>query len=262
MEPLFVVKIGGNVIDDEPKLGTFLEAFGRIRGHKILVHGGGKLATTLAGKLGIAQQMVEGRRITDGETLKVVTMVYAGLINKVIVAKLQAAGCNAMGLCGADGNAILAHRRVHATTDYGMVGDVDLVSRPVFEHLLAQSDTLVVAPITHDGRGQLLNTNADTIAQEIARAMSPAYATRLIYCFEKAGVLEDAADESTCISRISPLRYESLKGHQKIFAGMIPKLDNAFEALKSGVKQVRIGRAEDLENLVGGNSGTLITLEE
>jgi len=255
---LSIVKIGGNVIDDEAKLETFLAAFAAVPGKKILVHGGGKLATKVAEGLGVQQQMLDGRRITDAETLKIVTMVYAGTINKNIVARLQAKGCNAMGLTGADGNAILAHKRVHATIDYGYVGDVDAVDAALLTSLLMLDKTLVLAPITHDGKGQLLNTNADTIAQEVARALCRSFDTSLVYSFEKSGVLLDADDDSSVITRIDPAYYKQLKEQQVIFAGMIPKLDNAFAALHSGVGKVIIGRAERLSALLTGQSGTTI----
>src|ERR1700712_2907164 len=196
MEPLVVIKIGGNIIDDEGKLAAFLSEFAAVKGKKILVHGGGKLATKLASALGVQQQLVDGRRITDAETLKIVTMVYAGYINKNIVAKLQAYGCNAVGLTGADGNLILAHKRIHALLEYGFVGDVDAVNSLLVEDLLSDGFAPVIAPITHDNKGQLLNTNADTIVQEIAKALSNNFDTTLIYSFEKAGVLSDANDEN------------------------------------------------------------------
>ncbi|HWK06497.1 MAG TPA: acetylglutamate kinase [Puia sp.] len=277
---LSIIKIGGNIIDDETKLGAFLDAFAAVKGKKILVHGGGKLATKLADGLGIRQQLVDGRRITDAETLRIVTMVYAGTINKNIVAQLQARGCNALGLTGADGNAILAHKRGVAgapgggnaalgseapgsggatpAIDYGYVGDVDAVNAPFLTSLLEQDKVLVFAPITHDGKGQLLNTNADTIAQEIARGLSGSFETSLVYSFEKSGVLLHAEDESSVIGRIDPSYYQELKQRQVIFAGMIPKLDNAFAALRSGVGKVIIGRAEELPQLLAGQSGTTI----
>lgn len=255
---LSVIKIGGNIIDDEQKLAAFLDVFAAVKGKKILVHGGGKLATKVAEGLGIQQQMVDGRRITDAETLRIVTMVYAGTINKNIVAGLQARGCDALGLTGADGNAILAHKRVHPTIDYGFVGDVDAVNSSLLTSLLMQDKTLVFAPITHDGKGQLLNTNADTIAQEIARSLSSGFTTSLVYSFEKSGVLLDASDDSSVIGRIDPVYYQELKQQQKIFAGMIPKLDNAFSALNSGVQKVIIGKAEELPSLLTGKSGTTI----
>ena len=261
MAKLYVIKIGGNIIDDEAKLTSFLKDFTSIEEKKILVHGGGKLATRLAEKLGIEQQLVDGRRITDAETLKIVTMVYAGFINKNIVAGLQANNCNAMGLCGADGDAILAHKRQHPVLDYGFVGDVDAINTELISGLLAKNIAVVFAPITHDQQGQLLNTNADTIAQEIARGMSELYDVQLIYSFEKSGVLLDANDDTTVIPEIKPSYYQQLKSKNKIFAGMIPKLDNAFAALKSGVDKVIIGKAENLKELINGSSGTTIINE-
>lgn len=258
MEKLFVIKIGGNIIDDEIKLSSFLQSFAKIEGKKILVHGGGKLATKLAKQLGVEQQMIDGRRITDTETLKIVTMVYAGSINKNIVAKLQSHHCNAIGLSGADGNVIKAHKRIHPTIDYGFVGDVDAVNSPLLKSLLEQNIAVVLAPITVDSKGQLLNTNADTIAQETAKALSNLYEVELIYSFEKSGVLLDVHDETTVISTINPSTYKTLKEENKIFEGMIPKLDNAFVALQSGVKKVIIGKAEELDQLISGNSGTCI----
>lgn len=261
MDKLYVIKIGGNIIDDEQKLRSFLQDFAAVPGRKILVHGGGKLATKLAATLGIEQQLVDGRRITDAETLKVVTMVYAGYINKTIVAQLQANGCNAMGLSGADGNSIQAHKRQHPSIDYGFVGDVDAVNTHLFQSLLEQDIAIVAAPITHNKEGLLLNTNADTIAQEIARAMSGLYEVDLIYSFEKSGVLLDAEDDNTVIPRIDFAYYTALKEKQLIFAGMIPKLDNAFHALNSGVSKVIIGKAEQLLQLIKGQAGTAIQQE-
>ena len=261
LETLYVIKIGGNIIDDEQKLSSFLQTFAQVKRNKILIHGGGKLATKMAAELGIEQQMVDGRRITDAETLKIVTMVYAGYINKNIVAKLQAAGCNAIGLTGADGDLIKAHKRIHATIDYGFVGDVDAVNSELLSELINKDQTIVIAPITHDGTGQLLNTNADTIAQEVAKAMSSKYNVRLIYSFEKKGVLLDVNDESSVIPKINETYYQELKAKELIFAGMLPKLENAFSALQQGVGQVIIGKAEELEWLITGHSGTTITHE-
>jgi acetylglutamate kinase len=261
MEPLYVIKIGGNIIDNEAKLSSFLTAFAGIEGKKILVHGGGKLATKLAAQLGVEQQMIEGRRVTDADTLRIVTMVYAGYINKNIVAQLQANQCNAIGLCGADGNILQSHKRQHVTIDYGFVGDVDKVNTPVLQSLLSQQVTVVMAPITHNMEGQLLNTNADTIAQEIAQAMSAHYQVHLIYSFEKAGVLLNADDDSTVIPAITQASYAQLKQQNIIFAGMIPKLDNAFAALNRGVHRVVIGKAEQLQQLIQQQSGTSIIHE-
>jgi len=275
-EALYVIKIGGNIIDDEAKLSSFLQSFASIEGKKILVHGGGKLATRIAEAMGIQQQMIEGRRVTDAETLKVVTMVYAGFINKNIVAQLQANDCNAIGLTGADGNVIQAHKRggfkapspigegVGGEVDYGFVGDVDTVNAGLINSLLQQGIAVVLAPITHNKEGQLLNTNADTIAQETAKAMSALYNTELIYSFEKAGVLLDANDDSTVVPTLTKAYYEELKnpplegGEARIFAGMIPKLDNAFAAISSGVSKVIIGKAEQLHQLINGSAGTAI----
>lgn len=258
MEKLYVIKIGGNIIDDKQKLSSFLRSFSLLQSPKILVHGGGKLATALAQQLGIEQQMIEGRRITDAETLKIVTMVYAGYINKNIVAQLQAESCAAIGLCGADGNLIQSHKRIHPSVDYGFVGEIDAVNTTFLNSLLSQQISVVIAPITHDKHGQLLNTNADTIAQEIAQAMSVFYEVHLIYSFEKSGVLMDVDDDTTLISSLTPDKYKELKDKQLIFAGMIPKLDNAFAALHKGVSRVVIGKAEELHNLVTGQSGTSI----
>jgi acetylglutamate kinase len=257
-ENLYVIKIGGNIIDDKARLSSFLGDFARIGEKKILVHGGGKLATNLAEKLGIEQKLIDGRRITDAETLKVVTMVYAGYINKNIVAGLQAYHCNAIGICGADGDSILAHKRKHPVLDYGFVGDVDAINTALLKNLLDQNMAIVFAPITHDQEGQLLNTNADTIARELAKGLSNEFEVTLIYSFEKTGVLLNADDESTVIPSINPAYYKQLRSEKKIFAGMIPKLDNAFAALESGVKKVIIGKAEFLEELVKGSSGTTI----
>lgn len=261
MEPLYIIKIGGNIIDDETKLSSFLQNFASVKGKKILVHGGGKLATKLANKMGVQQQMIDGRRITDAETLKIVTMVYAGYINKNIVAQLQSHGCNAIGLSGADGNLILAHKRKHATIDYGFVGDIDAVNTGLIKSLLDQDIAIVAAPITHDANGTLLNTNADTISQEIAKTMGKYYTTSLIYSFEKNGVLLDVDDENSVIPMINPAGYAELKNKQLIFAGMIPKLDNAFAALNNGVGKVIIGKAEQLQQLLAGTAGTTIKHE-
>lgn len=261
MGKLYVIKIGGNIIDDEKKLSSFLKSFASIEDKKILVHGGGKLATKLAEKMKVEQKLIDGRRITDAETLKIVTMVYAGYVNKNIVAQLQSFECNAMGLCGVDGDIILAHKRKHPAIDFGFVGDVDSINVPLLKNLLEQNLSLVLAPITHDMQGQLLNTNADTVAQEIAKAMGNDFDVQLIYSFEKSGVLLDTDDDNSVISKIDPASYKKLKAEEKIFAGMIPKLDNAFAALNSGVKKVIIGKAENLDELIAGRSGTTIVNE-
>lgn len=261
MDKLFIIKIGGQIIDDEKILSSFLSKFSDIAGKKILVHGGGMLATRMAEKLGIEQKLVDGRRITDEETLKIVTMVYAGYVNKNVVARLQANHCNAIGLCGADGDVILAHKRRHSLIDYGFVGDVDAINTNLINTLLDKNIAIVFAPITHDQGGQLLNTNADTIAQELAKALSPHYEVSLIYSFEKKGVLLDTSNEDSVIAEIKPSDYLQLKARQKIYAGMIPKLDNAFAALDFGVKKVIIGKAEQLEELIEGKAGTSIINE-
>lgn len=261
MENLYVIKIGGNIIDDDALLSVFLQKFTRIKSKKILIHGGGKLATRLAEKLGIPQQLVEGRRITDAETLKIVTMVYAGYINKNIVAELQSLQCNATGISGADGNCIIAHKREKAGIDYGFAGDIDLINTNWFKQLLENGVSPVVCSITHNGKNQLLNTNADTIAQEIAKAMISTYAVSLVYGFEKSGVLLDVENEDSVIPVLQAENYKKLKESNKIFAGMIPKLDNAFAAIKQGVQRVIIGKGEELDQLITGESGTTIRYE-
>ena len=263
MRDLFVIKIGGNIIDDETKLSLFLKQFASVEGRKVLVHGGGKLATKLADQLGVQQQMIEGRRITDAETLKIVTMVYAGYINKNIVAQLQALNCNAIGLTGADANLLQAKKRKHASIDYGFVGDVDSASFPAgsWQALLEEGFTPVMAPITHNGQGQLLNTNADTIAQEIAKGLGAEYNVKLVYSFEKSGVLLDTNDEGSVINKLNKTYYSELREKGLIFAGMIPKLDNAFTAIDSGVQKVIIGKAEELNELITGAKGTSLTNE-
>jgi acetylglutamate kinase len=261
MESLYIVKIGGNIIDDDALLSVFLKKFAAVKTKKILVHGGGKLATRLAEKLGIPQQLVDGRRITDAETLKIVTMVYAGYINKIIVADLQSLKCNALGISGADGNSIVAHKRENAGIDYGYAGDIDRVNTEWFKQLLDSGISVVASSITHDGKNQLLNTNADTIAQEIAKSMSSFYEVNLIFGFEKPGVLLEMEDENSVIKILRPDYYKELKESKKIFAGMIPKLDNAFVAVSQGVHKVIIGRGEDLDLLIVGESGTTISHE-
>lgn len=247
------------MIDDEHKLSLFLQLFASIDQKKMLVHGGGMLATKLAEQLSIPQQMVEGRRITDDETLKIVTMVYAGLINKNIVAGLQSLQCNAIGLTGADANVIRAHKRVHPSLEYGFAGDVDAVNEYFFHSLLEHDIIPVVAPITHDAQGQLLNTNADTIARETAKAMSKLYDVTLVYSFEKEGVMKNVGDENSVITSINKNLYLQLKTEGVVSEGMIPKLDNAFAAITSGVSKVVIGKAEKLCHLIKGSAGTTIT---
>ncbi|MFZ1528423.1 MAG: acetylglutamate kinase [Ferruginibacter sp.] len=261
MNTVTIIKIGGNIIDDETQLSSFIKDFAQINGAKILVHGGGKLATRVAEAMGIQQQMVEGRRMTDAGTLKVVTMVYAGYINKNITAQLQAFACNAVGLSGADGNLVKAHKRSISGIDYGFAGDVDVVNTAFIHQLLLQNMALVVCAITHDANGQLLNTNADTIAQEIAKAMCRTYHVKLLYCFEKNGVLQDATDDSSVIPIINETYFQQLKNAGIVSAGMIPKLQNAFTALQSGVQQIKIGHAAQLNDMLAGLAGTSITNE-
>ena len=258
MEKISIIKIGGNIIDNEVNLASFLNAYAAVEGKKILIHGGGKLATKMAADLNIPQQMVDGRRITDAATLKIVTMVYAGYINKNIVAALQSKNIQALGICGADANIIRAHKRINASTDYGFVGDIDVVDSEKIVKLLEAGLSLVVAPITHDGAGQLLNTNADTMAQAIATAISSIYEVSLVYSFEKKGVLSDIYNNDSVISVINPENYASLKAGGQVNEGMIPKLDNAFEALQNGVNRVIIGDALDIEKLIAGKAGTTI----
>ncbi len=255
---LTVVKIGGNVIDNEPDLDQFLESFAALEGATILVHGGGKLATQLAEQMNLPQQMIDGRRITDQATLKVVTMVYAGYINKQITAKLQAAGGNAIGLCGVDGNLVQAHKRRNAAYDYGFAGDVDTINTALIHRLLDDGQSLVIAPITHDKQGQLLNTNADTIAREIAQAMSALYETRLVYCFEKEGVMRDVTDAHSVIPVLPKGDVAMLVAQGVIAGGMIPKIHNAVAALEKGVTKIIIGKSDLLPQLVAGSSGTTI----
>lgn len=263
MNELFVIKIGGNIIDDEKKLSSFLESFSAVKEKKILVHGGGKIATKIGEQLGLESKYVDGRRITDEATMNLVTMVYAGLINKKIVAQLQAGGCNALGVSGADGNLIPAKKRPVREIDFGFVGDIDTesITSLFWDELLQSGFTPVVSPITHDGKGQLLNTNADSIAQEIAKAMSRLHQVSLIYTFEKSGVLLDVNNEASVINKLNPSYYSQLKNEEKIFAGMLPKLDNAFAALNNGVKKVIIGKAEELKKLIAGTAGTTIINE-
>lgn len=255
---LYIIKIGGNVIDDPSQLDVFLQSFARIDAHKILVHGGGKIASSISKELGIVPDMVDGRRITDAETLRVVTMVYGGLVNKNIVAKLQAFGCNAIGLTGADANILPAHKRPLKDIDYGFVGDIeeDKVDAQILATLLESGLCPVVAPLTHDRKGNLLNTNADTIASVLAISLSGNYNVSLIYCFEKAGVLRDVNDESSLISSISSTEYENLKKESVISLGMIPKLDNAFGAIRKGVKDVQIINAAVVNSLATNKKPT------
>ena len=240
-QKLAIVKIGGNIIENKEQLSKFLTLFTNIKGQKILAHGGGKLATQLAKKLGIEATLVGGRRITNAANLEVITMTYAGLTNKNIVVQLQANNCNAIGLSGADGNVILAHKRPVKDIDYGFAGDVDSINSQIISKLLESGLTPVFCAITHDGKGQLLNTNADTIAAELAIGMSKHYETTLYYCFEKKGVLIDIENEDSVLQHISSKKYQELLKDGLITDGMIPKLENCFHALHKNVSKVCIG---------------------
>ena len=247
-KPITLIKIGGNIIDDQTELQQFLSDFSKIEGFKILVHGGGKSATKMAQSIGLIPQMIDGRRITDAAMLEVVVMVYAGQINKTIVAQLQANSTNAIGFSGADGNLIQSSKRNHPTIDYGFVGDVKKVNTQLVETLLTNDIVPVFCAITHDGKGQLLNTNADTIASELAIALSEVFDVTLNYCFEKPGVLYDANDDSSVIENINQELYSKLKGEKAIYSGMIPKLDNCFNSLSAGVQKIKIGHHKMLHN--------------
>ncbi|MGZ4055923.1 MAG: acetylglutamate kinase [Bacteroidia bacterium] len=255
MKKLYIIKIGGNVIDDPDELENFLLDFSKIEDLKILVHGGGKIANDLAKRLGVSQALINGRRITDAETLKITTMVYAGLINKQVVASLQAKGVNGIGLTGADGNSIVSVKRNITDIDYGFVGDVGSsgVNVEFISLLLSSAITPVFSAITHDDKGQLLNTNADTIASVLAVALSQNYEVQLNYCFEKKGVLKNIDDENSVISSITKTKYKQLLAEGIISKGMIPKLDNAFEAIQKGVKSVMIASSAELINTLNEN---------
>jgi acetylglutamate kinase len=264
-EKLYVVKIGGNVINNETFLESFLKEFASIEGKKVLVHGGGKLLDTMAAKLGVSQQMINGRRITDEETLKLAVMVYAGSINKKMVAQLQAFGVNAIGLSGADMNCIISEKRKNSGIDFGLAGDVvpGGVNTKNISLILDNGITPVFCSITHDGKGQLLNTNADTLANELAVSLSAKYNVQLHYCFEKKGVLMNAEDDSSLIPEITPTSYSVLIRKEIIRGGMIPKLDNAFEAIKNGVPLVVIAHSSQLINTINRkeNAGTYLVAQ-
>lgn len=253
-EQLTLIKVGGKIVEEETTLRRLLDDFAAIGGHKLLVHGGGRSATRLAEQLGIESRMVDGRRITDAETLRVVTMVYAGLVNKNIVAGLQARGVNALGLTGADMNVIRSAKRPVKEVDYGYVGDVERVDATLLADLIARGVVPVMAPLTHNGRGNLLNTNADTIAGETAKALAPLFDVTLMYCFEKKGVLRNADNEESVIPRIDRPAFEALTADGTIAGGMIPKIENALAAVDAGVKRVIITRADAID----GRSGTVI----
>lgn len=248
MKTLKIIKIGGNIIDNETLLASFLEKFATIASPKILVHGGGKLATQLSHELGIEVHMVDGRRITDKATLDLITMVYAGKINKNIVVQLQALDCNAIGFTGADGNTIVSIKRPVKTVDFGLVGDVEKVNTNILEVLLQEGITPVFSALTHDQKGQLLNTNADTIASELAIAFADKFQTELYYCFEKNGVLTDLNDEDSVIKNITTQTYQSLIDDNTISEGMLPKINNCFHAIEKQVHKVCIGKPEMLVN--------------
>ncbi len=254
-ERLTLIKVGGKIVEETASLKQLLSDFSKIEGHKVLVHGGGRSATAMASKLGIESQMVNGRRVTDEEMLKVVTMVYGGLVNKQIVAGLQAIGVNALGLTGADLNYMRSEKRPIGEVDYGFVGDVKEVNAGILADLIAKDVVLVLAPLTHDNAGNMLNTNADTIAGEAAKALAKHFEVTLMYCFEKKGVLMDENDDESVISNLTPDLFKKYVAEGVINGGMIPKLENSFEALNAGVKQVVITRAD----LIHKTSGTRIS---
>lgn len=257
---LKVIKIGGNVVDNREVLESFLDDLVKLEGPCVLVHGGGKVATEISKALGIETKMIDGRRVTDERTLDVVTMVYAGLVNKKIAASLQGRGMNAFGLCGADGGAITSRRRSAGAVDYGFVGDpiIELTGVDTLSMLIEGGYMPVIAPITHDGKGTLLNTNADTVARTVAVTLSSVYEVELIYCFEMAGVMARIDDPASLISHIDPARYAELRADGTVSGGMIPKIDNAFDAVRNGVKSVVICGCDAIckENC----GGTRITL--
>lgn len=251
---LTVIKVGGKIVEEETSLQKLLNDFVAIEGPKVLVHGGGRSATKIAAQLGIESKMVNGRRITDADMLKVVTMVYGGLVNKNIVAGLQARGINALGLTGADMNVILSNKRPIKDIDYGFVGDVKQVNGERLAALIQSGIIPVMAPLTHDGKGNILNTNADTIAGETAKGLAPYFDVTLIYCFEKKGVLRNEADDNSVIADINRQQFAELVEQGVIQGGMIPKLENAFQAIEAGVKEVIITAADAID----GSQGTKI----
>ena len=250
-ERITVIKVGGKIVEEKGSLASLLDAFAAIDGKKVLIHGGGRSATQTATRLGIESHMVDGRRITDEPMLQVVTMVYGGLVNKNIVAGLQARGVNALGLTGADCNVIRAHKRPVTTVDWGFVGDVDAADGAMLFRLIEQGIIPIMAPLTHDGNGNLLNTNADTIAAETAKALAPFFDVTLTYCFEFPGVMANADDTSSVIPEITENSYKELLADGVISGGMIPKMENAFNALHSGVKRVVITKSDAIDG-VGG----------
>ena len=250
-EKLTIVKVGGKIVEDEQSLAQLIRDFSALEGHKVLVHGGGRTATDIAGRLGIETQMVNGRRVTDAEMLQVVTMVYGGLVNKNVVAKLQSCGVCALGLTGADINVILSHKRVVKDVDYGFVGDVDCVDGERLANLIRSGIVPVMAPLTHDGKGNMLNTNADTIASETAKALAQHFHVTLTYCFEHAGVLSNPDDAESVISNINRESFNSLVANGTVSGGMIPKLENCLAAVDAGVDRVVITNANDIQNVHG-----------
>lgn len=253
-ERITVVKVGGAVVEDPDKLAQLINDFSAIEGRKVLVHGGGRSATKIAAQLGIESKMVNGRRITDKEMLRVVTMVYGGLVNKNLVAQLQAKGVNALGLTGADMNVIHAHKRPVADVDYGYVGDVDDADGTQLSKLIETGVVPVMAPLTHDGKGNMLNTNADTIASTTAKALAPFYDVTLIYAFEKPGVLSNPDDDNSVIKQITHEDFKRYVANGTVAGGMIPKIENALAAIDAGVKKVIITKADAID----GQHGTAI----
>lgn len=254
-EKLTIVKVGGAVVEDELQLSQLLKDFGAIEGRKVLVHGGGRKATKMAERLGIETKMVNGRRITDAAMLEVVTMVYGGLVNKYLVSQLQANGINALGLTGADANVILSHKRpLKDGIDYGFVGDVDYVAHQILAHLIEAGIIPVMAPLTHDAEGHILNTNADTIASETAKALANSYDVTLIFSFEKKGVLSNPDDDDSVIPVITKEDFERYKADGTISGGMLPKIENALKAVEAGVSRVII----TLATAIDGKHGTVI----
>lgn len=255
-QKLTIVKVGGAVVEDETQLTQLLKDFSAINGRKVLIHGGGRRATQVAASLGIESKMVGGRRITDADMLSVVTMVYGGLVNKNLVARLQANGVNALGLTGADIDVIRSHKRpLKDGIDFGYVGDVDKADGQMLSRLIEAGITPVMAPLTHDGRGNILNTNADTIASETAKALAPFYDVTLIYSFEKKGVLSNPDDDNSVIPTITRADFERYKADGTISGGMLPKIENALSAIDKGVNRVII----TLATAIDGNSGTIIS---
>ncbi len=250
-EKLTIIKVGGKIVEEADTLSRLLTDFAAIPGYKLLVHGGGRSATKIAAQLGIESTMVNGRRVTDAETLKVVTMVYGGLVNKNIVAGLQALGVNAIGLTGADMDVIRSVKRPVAEVDYGFVGDVKKVNADVLGSLINKGVVPVMAPLTHDGEGHILNTNADTIAGETAKALAETFDVTLMYCFEKKGVLSDETNDDSVIPVITPYLFRQYVAEGVIQGGMIPKLENSFLAVESGVSQVVITSASAINSGIG-----------